>query len=116
MGKIAIVLLSGEDNPARALAGLHVAQRIFEARKENEIEDVEVFLFTEGLRIVGEPASKLAHLVNECVEAGIVVGGCSNQLNSWNLADEAKVAGIHSEFARDAFSRYARDGYTVMTF
>ncbi len=116
MGKIAIVLLSGKENQARAMAGLHVAKRIYDARQENQIDDVEVFLFTDGLRNVGEPEGELNHLVNELIEAGIVVGGCSNQLNSWNLADEAKAAGIHAEFARDAFSRYAREGYTVMTF
>lgn len=116
MAKIAIVLLSGKDHPARALSGLHVAKRIYDARKENAIDDVEVFLFTDGLRVIGEPEGELNRFVNKLIEADIVVGGCSNQLNSWNLADEAKAAGINAEFARDAFSRYAREGYTVMTF
>jgi len=116
MGKIAIVLLTGNENPARAKAGLHVAKRIYDAREENQIEDVEVFLFTDGLRVVGEPDNEINHLVDELIAAGIVVGGCSNQLDSWNMADVAKAAGIKAEFARDAFSRYAREGYTVLTF
>ena len=116
MGKIAIVVMSGKDNPPRAMSGLHVAKRIYDARHENGIEDVEVFLFTEGLRVIGDTEGEMANLVHELIEAGIVVGGCRNQLNSWGLADEAKSAGIFAEFARDAFSRYAREGYTVMTF
>jgi len=116
VGKIAIVLLSGKENPARAAAGLHVAKRIYDAREENQIEAVEVFLFTDGLRVVGEEHSDLHHLLDELIAAGIVVGGCSNQLDDWNLADVAQAAGVNAEFARDAFSRYAREGYTVMTF
>jgi len=116
MAKIAIVLLSGQDNPGRAMAGLHVAKRIYDARVENEIEDVEVFLFTQGLKLLGEMDTELGGLIRELVQAGIMVGACTNQLNNWNLADSARNVGVQEEFARDAFSRYARDGYTVLTF
>ncbi|PSR20475.1 MAG: hypothetical protein C7B45_14750 [Sulfobacillus acidophilus] len=116
MAKIAVVVLSGQDNPSRASAGLHVAQRMYDARQENNIETVEVFLFTEGLKVLGETDSDLRQLIQDLLDAGILVGGCTNQLNNWNLADQAKAAGVRAEFARDAFSRYARDGYTVLTF
>ncbi|MCY0897493.1 MAG: DsrE family protein [Firmicutes bacterium] len=116
MAKIAIVLLSGEDNPGRAMAGLHVAKRIYDARQENEIEEVEVFLFTQGLKLLGQMDSELGQLIRELVEAGVVIGACTNQLNNWSLADAANAAGVKAEFARDAFSRYARDGFTVLTF
>ena len=116
MAKIAVVVLSGQDNPGRAKAGLHVAKRMYDERQENGIDDVEVFLFTQGLRLVGEPETELGELIHELIEAGIVVGGCSNQLNDWGLTDAAASFGVQSEFARDAFSRYAREGYTVMTF
>jgi hypothetical protein len=44
------------------------------------------------------------------------VGGCRNQLNNWGLAETAADVGVASEYARDAFARYAREGYTVLTF
>ncbi|MGC8487839.1 MAG: hypothetical protein ACP5QO_06410 [Clostridia bacterium] len=116
MAKIAVVVLSGQDNPSRASAGLHVAKRMYEAREANGIEAVEVFLFTEGLRVLGDRDSELRGLIQDLLDAGIVVGGCTNQLNSWNLAEQAQSAGVLAEFARDAFSRYARDGWTVLTF
>ena len=116
MANMAIVILSGQDNPSRASAGLHVAKRIYDARKENGIESVEVFLFTEGLKVLGETDTEFRQLIQDLVDAGILVGGCTNQLNNWNLADQARAAGVRAEFARDAFSRYARDGYTVLTF
>ena len=114
--KIAVVLLSGKDNPGRAMAGLHVAKRMYDAREANGLEDVEVFLFTEGVRMVGEPNGEWNQVIRELLEAGVLVGACANQLNSWNLAEVANTAGVQAEFARDAFSRYARDGYTVLTF
>jgi hypothetical protein len=116
MAKIAVVVLSGQDNPGRARAGLHVAKRMYDARQENGIDAVEVFLFTQGVRLVAEPETELGALVHEVIEAGIGVGGCSNQLNDWGLASAAEQLGVQAEFARDAFSRYAREGYTVMTF
>jgi hypothetical protein len=116
LAKIAIVVLSGQDDPGRAKAGLHVAKRIHDARAENGIEGVEVFLFTQGLRLVGEPDSELGGLIRELVAAGIPVGGCTNQLNDWGLGGAAQALGVGSEFARDAFSRFAREGITVMTF
>lgn len=116
MAKIAIVVLSGQDNPGRAMAGLHVAKRIYDARVENGIDEVEVFLFTQGLKLLGDLDSELGGLVRELVHAGIVVGACTNQLNNWGLAAAAQQAQVGAEFARDAFSRYAQDGFTVLTF
>jgi len=116
VAKIAVVVLSGNDDPGRANAGLHVAKRMHDARQENGIDSVEVFLFTQGLRLVGERDSDAGRLIAELVGAGITVGGCTNQLNNWGLAEAAEAIGIRAEFARDAFSRFARDGYTVLTF
>ena len=49
-GKIAILIISGLDQRAKVMSGLHVAKRIYDARGENGIEKVEVFLFTGGIR------------------------------------------------------------------
>lgn len=116
MGKVAIVILSGADNPGRATAGLHVAKRMYDAREENRLDAVEVFLFTQGVRLLADPADEIAGLLHQLINDGIVVGACTNQLNQWNLASTADTYGVQAEYARDAFSRYARDGYTVITF
>ena len=116
MAKIAVVVLSGNDDPGRAHAALHVAKRMHDARQQNGLDAVEVFLFTQGLRLVGERDSDAGRLIAELVEAGIRVGGCTNQLTNWGLTEAAEAMGVRAEFARDAFSRFARDGYTVLTF
>jgi predicted peroxiredoxin len=54
MAKMAIVVLSGSENPTRSRAGLHVAKRIHDARPENGVDVVDVFLFTDGLRLLSE--------------------------------------------------------------
>ncbi len=116
MPRIAIVVVSGSDNPGRAGVGLHVAQRIHEARAANGIESVEVFLFSRGVRLLGGDDPELAQLIRGLVADGVLVGGCRSQLDAWNLAETAKDQGVGAEFARDAFSRYAREGVTVLTF
>lgn len=108
MAKIAVVVLSGNDDLGRANAGLYVAKRMHDARQENGIDSVEVFLFAQGLRFVGERDSDAGGLIAERVAAGISAGGCANQLNNWGLAEAAKAMGVRAEFARD--------GYTVLTF
>jgi hypothetical protein len=116
MAKIAVVILSGEDNPARATSGLRVARRLHDTRQENGLEAVEVFLFTGGVRLLSQLDSELGQLIREAAAAGILVGGCTAQINEWNLRDSAEAAGVRLEFASQAFARFARDGYTVLTF
>lgn len=115
-GKIAIVINSGWDHKDKVSSGLHVAKRIFDAKDDNDIDAVEVFLFTGAVKLLETMPPEVDQTLTELREAGIVVGACSNQVNNWNLNEPASQHGIHLEFARDAFSRYAREGYTVITF
>jgi hypothetical protein len=117
-GKIAIVINSGLDQRAKVMSGLHVAKRIYDAREENNIENVEVFLFTGGVRAMesGKDNSEVIDAIKELREAGITLEACSNQVKNWNMEDIFSKNGINLEFARDAFSRYAVEGYTVISF
>lgn len=115
-GKIAIVINSGWDQKDKVTSGLHVAKRIFEAKEENQIDAVEVFLFTGAVKLLESVPPEVDKTFEELRQAGILVGACSNQVNNWKLTDPAGKYGINLEFARDAFSRYAREGYTVFTF
>ena len=117
-GKIAIVISSGLDQRAKIMSGLHVAKRIYDARKENNIERVEVFLFTGGVKALekGKDNSEVLDAINELRESGITVEACSNQVKNWNMEDVFSENGINLEFARDAFSRYAVEGFTVISF
>ncbi|MCL5441749.1 MAG: DsrE family protein [Candidatus Thermoplasmatota archaeon] len=117
-GKIAIVINSGLDQRAKVMSGLHVAKRIYDAREENNIDRVEVFLFTGGVRAMesGKDNSEVLDAIKELREAGITLEACSNQVKNWNVEDIFSKNGINLEFARDAFSRYAVEGYTVISF
>jgi hypothetical protein len=116
--KIAIVISSGLDQRPKVMAGLHIAKRIYEARKENGIDKVEVFLFTGGVKALGKDQDNKEVLdsIKELREAGIILEACSNQVNTWGMEDIFSKNGINLEFARDAFSRYAVEGYTVFSF
>ncbi len=117
-GKIAIVISSGLDQRAKVMSGLHVAKRIYDAKDENGIEKLEVFLFTGGIKALGkgEDNSEVMDAIKELREAGIMLEACSNQVKTWDMEDIFKKNGINLEFARDAFSRYAVEGYTVISF
>jgi len=115
-GKIAVVITSGWDQKDKVTAGMHVAKRIFDAKEENQIDAVEVFLFMGAVKLLESVPQEVDQVLTELKEAGLIVGACSNQVNNWNLTDPANKYNINLEFARDAFSRYAREGYTVLTF
>ena len=117
-GKIAIVINSGLDQRAKVMSALHVAKRIHDARKENGIDRVEVFLFTGGVRSLekGQDNGEVLDAIKELRESGITLEACSNQVKNRNLEDVFSSNGIDLEFARDAFSRYAVEGYTVISF
>ncbi len=116
--KIAIVIISGLDQRDKVMAGLHVAKRIDEAREENGVERVELFLFTGGVRALekGEDNNEMLELIKELRDSGISIEACSNQVKNWKMEDTFSRNGIDLEFARDAFSRYAVEGYTVLSF
>jgi len=118
MAKIAIIIISGLDQRAKVMAGLHIAKRIHEARKENDIENVEVFLFTGGIKALenGNDNEDVLKSIAELREAGIIIEACSNQVHSWSMEAIFSKNDINLEFARDAFSRYAVEGYTVFSF
>lgn len=117
-GKIAIVINSGIEQRAKIMSGLHVAKRIHDAKEDNHIEKVEVFLFTGGVRALeaGIDNSEIVDAISELRKAGIIVEACSNQVKNWNMEEIFIRNDINLEFARDAFSRYAVDGYTVISF
>lgn len=117
-GKIAIIIISGIDQRAKIMSGLHVAKRIQEAKDENGIEKVEVFLFTGGIRSLenGQDNEEILSAIKELKDAGVILEACSNQVKNWNMEHIFSSNGIELEFARDAFSRYAVDGYTVISF
>jgi hypothetical protein len=116
--KIAIVINSGLDQRAKVMSGLHVAKRIHDVKEKNGIERVEIFLFTGGVRALeqGQDNNEIIDAIQEARKAGITLEACSNQVKNWNLEGEFQKQGIDLEFARDAFSRYAVEGYTVISF
>lgn len=116
MAKMAILILSGERDLDRAKAGLNVAYRLQEARPENGLEALEVFLFSDGVKQLETLRPELADLLQGLRQSGVVVGACSRQLQNWHVEEVAQRLDLQPEPTRDAFARYAREGYTVISF
>ncbi len=115
-GKIAIVISSDWDQKIKVDAGLHLAKRIYEARQENSVDALEVFLFAGGAKLLQSLPDEFVKIIEELRQSNILMKVCTTEAKLWNLEENAKKYGIGFEFARDAFSRYARDGFTVFTF
>jgi len=115
-GKIAIVIISDWDQKLKVTSGLHLAKRIYDVRQENDIENIEVFLFAGGAKLLQTPPQEFDQILSELRQAGIPIVACINEVKIWGLDEMVKKYDLRLEFARDAFSRYAKEGYVVLTF
>lgn len=115
-GKIAIIIASDWDQKLKVTSGLHLAKRIYDARQENSIDALEVFLYAGGSKLLQSLPEGFVNILEGLKQSNILVKVCTTEAKAWNLEENAKKYGIALEFARDAFSRYARDGFTVLTF
>ena len=115
-GKITIIIASDWDQKLKVTSGLHLAKRIYDARQENGIDALEVFLYAGGSKLLQSLPEGFVNILEELKQGNILVKVCTTEARAWNLEESAKKYDIVLEFARDAFSRYARDGFTVLTF
>jgi len=115
-GKIAIVLISDWDQKLKVTSALHLAHRIYEAKQENSVDALEVFLFSGGAKLLESLPEEFVTIMKQLKQSGITVKVCTTEAKLWKLEENAEKLGIETELARDAFSRYAREGFTVYTF
>ena len=115
-GKIAIVIASDWDQKLKVTSGLHLAKRIFDERQNNSISSLEVFLYSGGAKLLQSLPEEFTSILDELGKSGIVVKVCTTEVKIWGLEENAKRYKIGLEFARDAFPRYANQGFTVFTF
>ncbi len=115
-GKIAIVILSDWDQKTKVTSGLKIANRINEAKQENGIDAVEVFFYSGGAKVLKVMPEEVDQLLNVLKQNNITVKACSNEAKALEIEESEREHGIQLEFAKNAFSRYAVDGYTVISF
>ncbi len=115
-GKIAIVIVSDWDQKTKVISGLKIAKRINEARQENGIDAVEVFFYSGGAKVLKAMPDEVDQLLNELKQRNITAKACINETKALGLEENVKRHAMQLEFARDAFSRYAVNGYTVISF
>lgn len=114
--KLAIVIISGSDQILKVISGLHIANRVHEVKQDNGIDATEVFFFAGGSKLLVAIPDEVNQILQKVMLNGITVKACKNEAKAWGFEEQAKNLGIQLEFARDAFSRYVREGYTVFTF
>ncbi|MCL5099544.1 MAG: DsrE family protein [Candidatus Marsarchaeota archaeon] len=115
-GKIAIIIASDWDQKLKVTSGLHLAKRIYEVRQANGVDVVEVFLYAGGSKLLQSLPEEFENLIKELKQGGLTIKVCATEAKAWGLEENAKRFDIALEFARDAFSRYSREGFTVFTF
>lgn len=114
-GKIAIIIASDWNQTLKVTSALHLAKRIYDVRKENSIDVLEVFLYAGGAKLLQSLPKDFANTLEELKQSNIIVKVCTTEAKLWSLDENARKYGVSIEFARDAFSRYAREGFSILT-
>jgi hypothetical protein len=118
MAKVVIHLFHGDEDSLSA--GSHVAERIRQVAA-GQGADLEVYCFGPAQAALssnpdGPARAEYNQQIDDLAAAGVPVGACLNAARAAGTEEELAKRGIHLQYARDAFVRYALEGATVITF
>ena len=106
--KVAFLVLS--DDPARAVPGLVMATRM----KVNRGADVAVLFFGPGVRLAAGGA--VDGELDALRDAGIAAKACTANVEQYGLGEQAASRPLELLAAGAEVERFAREGYTVLSF
>ncbi|MDE3113882.1 MAG: hypothetical protein KGK34_13150 [Chloroflexota bacterium] len=114
MAKVVIHIFHG-DEPSLG-TGSHVSERIRQVQRDRGI-DIEVYVFGPAEKALLDPtAREFNKQIDELVAKGVQVKTCLNIAAAEHATETLAARGIQLELAREAFTRYALEGATVISF
>lgn len=106
--KLAFLILS--DDPARAVPGLVMAQRM----RQNRNADVQVLFFGPGVKLASSGA--VDDQLDGLQVAGISSKACSANVAQYGVAEQIAPRPIELLPAGAEIERFARENYTILSF
>ncbi|MGC9221817.1 MAG: hypothetical protein ACP5H2_10785 [Solirubrobacteraceae bacterium] len=118
MAKVVIHLFHADDDSLAA--GSHIAERVREAAGDSGVE-LEVYCFGPAQGALGDATEnpvrvEYNHQIDELVAAGVPVNVCLNAAHAAGSEEMLSARGIGTQYARDAYIRWALEGAAVLNF
>ncbi|OLZ09524.1 DsrE family protein [Sulfobacillus thermosulfidooxidans] len=114
MGKLGIMIAS--DNPQRIRVALSLALHTAELPEAERPDVLEVFFFAESTALLASAPDDVRQMMQDLRQRGILLEACTNLVKSYQVEDAARALDIALLMANQTFSRWAREGYAILSF
>ncbi|MCY0874997.1 MAG: DsrE family protein [Firmicutes bacterium] len=112
MAKMAFWITAGPELEEKALAGMVLASRL----KKNRGQDVEVYFFGPGVKLVGSSSERVKEALSMLKDAQVVGSYCPFNAQQYSVEDAVSGAGLQPEPAGEALVRLVEQGYQVVGY
>ncbi|MCI0182998.1 MAG: DsrE family protein [Acidibacillus sp.] len=112
MAKLAFWITAGPELEEKALSGIILASRL----KQNRGQDVEVYFFGPGVKLVGSESERVKGALAMLQEAKVHGGFCPFNAQQYEVETAVSAAGLHGEQAGEALIRLAESGYQIIGY
>lgn len=113
MVKLFIIITSGMEAKGKALTGMMFAKN---AKRREFAEDVRLIFFGPSENALAEGDPDFVNSYKELSEAGIISTACIKIAEDSKIGPSLQTLGLELEPVASVITRYASDGYQVITF
>jgi hypothetical protein len=112
--KVLIVIISGENDPIKVIAGLNLA---WKTKKNGSFEDVKLFFYGSSEDFIAKTDNpEVLEAYGEVLKNGIVVQGCVGLAKKFDVAAKLADKNIALASSSAVIPDLMAQGYQVLTF
>lgn len=113
MVKLFVIISSGMEAKGKALTGMMFAKN---AKKRGLVEDLRLIFFGPSENAIAQGDSDFLAYYRDMVDAGVVSTACVKIAEDSNISASLKDVGLALEPVASVITRYASEGYQIVTF
>ncbi len=113
MVKLFIIISSGMEAKQKALTGMMFAKN---AKLRNMVEDLRLIFFGPSEQALADGDPEFLEYYKKLSEAGVVPTACVKIAEDNKIGPKLQTLGIELEPVASVITKYASDGYQIITF
>ncbi|WP_393971525.1 DsrE family protein [Oxyplasma meridianum] len=111
--KYLIIILSGLDQKGKMIVGLNFAKNV---SRKKLADDVKVVFFGPSEEALAEHDPDVDNLMHMLTDLNVIQIACNGYAAAKNVTEDIAKIGIRLEDVSDTITRYAEQGYKIITF
>jgi len=111
--KYLIIILSGLDQKGKMIVGLNFAKNV---SRKKLAEDVKLVFFGPSEEALAKHDQDIDNLIQMLTDLRVIQVACNGYAAAKNVTEDIAKMGIKLEDVSDTITRYADQGYKIITF